>query len=122
MKNIKIENFNGFKVDIEMDNVLKEYSEKCESILKDNSPKGERTHDKYADGWITEKDKKHTYKIWNKTNYQLTHLLENGHIIANKIGGVGWASPVPHIEKSYQQIKQPFISAMEKVDLKIKTK
>ena len=52
--------------------------------LKKVSP--ERTG-KYAKGWAIKKDRKsknyYVVKIWNKTSYQLTHLLEFGHALRN---------------------------------------
>lgn len=39
-----------------------------------------------------------TVIVHNKTDYQLTHLLENGHIIRNKKGTYGRAPAHPHIK------------------------
>ena len=36
--------------------------------------------------------------VHNKTDYQLTHLLENGHVIRNKKGTYGRAPAHPHIK------------------------
>ena len=35
--------------------------------------------------------------VHNKTDYQLTHLLENGHVIRNKKGDWGRTRPIKHI-------------------------
>lgn len=121
--NINIEDFKGFKGFIYFDSVIDEYAAKCVKELKVNSPKGKYHRQKpYAEGWETKKakqkkGKKATFEyevvVWNATNYQLTHLLENGHLIVNKRNGVGWASAKPHIDKAYQSVKEPFIRAME---------
>ena len=49
--------------------------------LKETSPRGKGTREKpYHKGWTKQKGKenrgRYTVKIHNKTNYQLTHLLE----------------------------------------------
>lgn len=68
------------------------------SKLKNTSPK---KTGKYARGWTVKKDKGtagiETYIVHNKTNYQLTHLLERGHVIRNKKGTYGRTSPQIHI-------------------------
>lgn len=66
--------------------------------LKNTSPKRKG---KYARSWTmtTEKGgglKCNTVVIHNKM-YQLTHLLENGHIIRNAKGTYGRTSPQKHI-------------------------
>ena len=55
--------------------------------IKQKSPKRQGTRkNPYWKGWKKKKDSKgrrYTIKIYNKTNYQLTHLLENGHATRN---------------------------------------
>lgn len=50
--------------------------------IKRNSPVGAR-NGRYRDGWTYKKDGQR-YIIHNKTDYQLTHLLEKGHA---RVGG-----------------------------------
>lgn len=59
-----------------------ETAEECVDRLKVSSP--EKTGD-YARGWTTS-TQKGGYVVHNATDYQLTHLLENGHVIVNKYG------------------------------------
>ena len=126
MSNIRLENFTGLSVDIGFKQVIDKYGDDTAKYLIRTSPTGRRRNKTYAQGWefLIDKKRKDNYggKVWNKTNYQLTHLLENGHLIVNKKGGVGWASPQPHIDNAYQHIKSPFIKAMEQVDLKVDIK
>lgn len=72
--------------------------------LKQESPK--LTGD-YAKGWRLKKDKigknRYTVKIYNKTDYQLTHLLEFGHVTRN--GGRTKANPhIRPVEEKYIKI------------------
>jgi len=73
--------------------------------LKQTSPK--RTGD-YAKGWTVRKDKKnknyYTVKVWNKTNYQLTHLLEFRHATRNG----GRTKAIPHIRPVEEKYKEKF--------------
>ena len=66
--------------------------------LKENSPK--KSGD-YKKGWgfVREKNRNgiDDIIIRNKTHYQLTHLLENGHVIVNAKGTFGRTSPIKHI-------------------------
>lgn len=121
---VDLDKFTGFEVDIDYESVMKMYADRCLQIVKSHSPKSRnnRPH-KYADGWTADiKNIKGSQEIviWNETNWQLTHLLENGHLIVNKKGGVGWASAQPHIKNSYDQIKDSYIRAMENVKVNIK--
>lgn len=63
--------------------------------LRENSPK--RKGD-YAKGWAVKKEDKLTRVVYNKTHYQLTHLLENGHVVKNQHGEYGRVNGEKHIE------------------------
>lgn len=124
-KSTSLKDFIGFEVNIDYMPIINEYSNKVADILRVTSSNGSRKNDKYKDGWEVKqvtKGKDRGARVWNATNYQLTHLLENGHLIVNKKGGVGWSSPKPHINPAYQKVKEPFIQAMKKAGLEIKTK
>ena len=73
--------------------------------LKQTSPK--RTG-KYAKGWTVKKDRKnknyYTVKVWNKTDYQLTHLLEFGHATRNGRR----TKAIPHIRPVEEKYKKEF--------------
>lgn len=111
----------------EIMNYLQNYSENIEDIvenvankigkeavneLKQISPKGARKE--YYKGWTLKKDKnvgaKYVVKIWNKTNFQLTHLLEFGH--ATKNGGR--TKPQPHIRPTEAKYSKKFETELKK--------
>lgn len=62
--------------------------------LKNTSPR--KTGD-YAKGWTVKKLGESDFVVHNKTDYQLTHLLENGHVIKNKKGTYGRTNGIKHI-------------------------
>lgn len=66
--------------------------------LKNTSPKKTGS---YARGWAVKRIKGRggvlDIIVHNKTDYQLTHLLENGHVIRNKKGTYGRTSGIKHI-------------------------
>lgn len=70
----------------------------------------------YAKGWtVSTQSQKNAYskKVWNKTNYQLTHLLEFGH--ASRSGGRVNPSPRGgHIRKTEDKYLQKFEKELEK--------
>lgn len=76
--------------------------------LKQSSPKNQKDgpkirRGKYARGWKVKEEKSTTiptYTVHNATDYQLTHLLEYGHVL--KKGGrvYGRAKPYPHIAEA----------------------
>ena len=66
--------------------------------LRNTSPKKSGS---YARGWSLKKVKSGANVmdviVHNRTDYQLTHLLENGHVIRNKKGTYGRTRPIKHI-------------------------
>lgn len=70
-------------------------ADEAEDRLHNTSPR--KTGD-YAAGWEVKQEGKYDYIVHNSTNYQLTHLLENGHVIRNKKGTYGRAPAHKHIK------------------------
>lgn len=62
--------------------------------LKNTSP---RATGSYAKGWGVKREGDMDVVVHNRTDYQLTHLLENGHVIRNKKGTYGRTSGIKHI-------------------------
>ena len=52
----------------------------------------------YAKGWGVKRQGGMDVIVHNRTDYQLTHLLENGHVIRNKKGTYGRTSGIKHIK------------------------
>lgn len=79
--------------------------------LKDVSRSKFKLHGRdtpYYSGWAVKKARKnksyYSVKVWNKTNYQLTHLLEFGHATRNG----GRTNPIPHIRPVEEKYKKEF--------------
>lgn len=108
---------------VKFDKIMDRTAKRCANHLTATSPEGLRTGRKYKYGWTIRKGKQtnnETFiEVWNKTDWQLTWLLENGHIIANKKGGVGWASAKPHIQMAIDYVRPQFISEMEQAEIEI---
>ena len=100
------------EIGTELNKIMKQYEKEVEDLssdvfqsvakgtvqeLKNTSPK--LTGD-YAKGWAVKQEKgvgKMNFIVHNRTDYQLTHLLENGHVIRNKKGTYGRVSGRKHI-------------------------
>lgn len=52
----------------------------------------------YAKGWSVKREGDMDVVVHNRTDYQLTHLLENGHVIRNKKGTYGRVPGRKHIK------------------------
>ena len=52
----------------------------------------------YAKGWSAKRMGDMDVVVHNRTDYQLTHLLENGHVIRNKKGTYGRTHGIKHIK------------------------
>jgi len=99
-------------VSVQMGKILDQYSEKVQQVtnnaidsvskesankIRNNSPVKTGS---YAKGWAVKKSTKGKIRgaiVHNKTDYQLTHLLENGHVIRNGVGTYGRAPAIKHI-------------------------
>ena len=73
-----------------IDRVAKESVQK----LRNTSP---RKTGSYSKWWGTKKEGDMDVVVYNRTDYQLTHLLENGHVIRNKKGTYGRTHGIKHI-------------------------
>ena len=86
-------------------------------ILKQTSPKSKRNtahKGKYAKGWRVKVEKGKGFvncTIYNATDYQLTHLLENGHLTRNG----SKTKPITHITPVHDEC----VSDYEKNVIKI---
>ena len=102
-------------IDEEVVEVVDEVTRKAKDELKQTSPrgKGSRTNP-YFKGWAVKLSKKRTgvyHKvIWNRTNYQLTHLLEFGHATRNG----GRTRAIPHIRPVEEKYNVEFVDKLEK--------
>ncbi|MFJ3389546.1 HK97 gp10 family phage protein [Lysinibacillus sp. NPDC086135] len=77
--------------------------------LKSKSPVGHYAGGgDYAKGWRVKKVGKN-YTVYNATNYQLTHLLEHGHV--NRDGSR--AQAFPHIKDAEQEAIREFERRLE---------
>lgn len=88
------------KVDNVVDEATKKVAKEAVKTLKATSPKRDGGG-RYAKGWAVKKQGKKTI-IHNKTDYQLTHLLENGHdVVAHgkKVGHFGGIKHIAPVEK-----------------------
>lgn len=85
------------------DNSIDKVAKETVRKLKNTSPKrnGTKHVRRYAEGWAIKREKTNTgiqdATVHNKTNYQLTHLLENGHVIRNGKGEYGRTNGTKHI-------------------------
>lgn len=118
-KTIDIMKVHNVKVGIYYEDILAKYSLQARNTVSSLSPHSDRPGraTPYRTGWtVTEADYStgHRYTVWNKTNWQLTHLLENGHFITNRTDGIKWVSPKLHIKPTFKIVKPKFIQAMRK--------
>lgn len=67
----------------------------------------------YKKGWRIKRTSKRLI-VHNKTDYQLTHLLEYGHILKNKGRNVGETGTHPHIRPAEQRGVKDYLSKIRK--------
>lgn len=107
----------NYKEDIDEDVIetVDEITKKARNELKQTSPRGKGTRSNpYYKGWAIKLSKRRSgvyHKvIWNKTNYQLTHLLEFSHATRNG----GRTKAIPHIRPIEQKYNVEFVDKLEK--------
>lgn len=93
-----------------VDTITKE----AKSELVQRSPRGKGSRrNPYYKGWTIKLQKKGKGKyekvIWNRTNYQLTHLLEFGHATRNG----GRTKAIEHIRPVEEKYKVEFVDLLE---------
>ena len=125
MKTKDLDQFNGLDIKIEYEKIVKEYAGRAREYLMsaEVSPRSNRPNRStpYWAGWIV--NEKHGKEflletVWNRTNWQLTHLLENGHWISNSAHPqITWVEPREHIKSTYEYIKPQYINAMKDVKI-----
>ena len=87
-----------------------------QELIQTSPRSGVARDTKYYKGWAiknggrTRKGKYYSKVIWNKTNYQLTHLLEFRHATRNG----GKTTPQPHIRKVEEKYGTKFADLLEK--------
>lgn len=94
-----------------VDTVAKEGVSRLRSI----SP---RKSGDYAKGWAIKRERGRSgindVTIHNKTDYQLTHLLENGHLIVNGKGTYGRTRGIKHIAPVEQYFNTEVVEEIER--------
>lgn len=107
----------NYKEDIDEDVIetVDEVTKKARDELKQISPRGKgKRSNPYYKGWSIKLSKRRTGEynkvIWNKTNYQLTHLLEFGHVTRNG----GRTKPIPHIRPIEEKYNVEFVDLLKK--------
>lgn len=99
----------GRKADEAVEKAAKRAGRDTAKTLRNTSPKKTGA---YASSWSTKVTRSSGrligVTVYNKDHYQLTHLLENGHVIKNKKGEYGRTRPIKHIEPAEQEGIQNF--------------
>lgn len=102
------------QVDNVIDEASKVVSKEAVNKLKASSPKGKgKKSGRYAKGWSTKKVDNMTV-VYNRTDYQLTHLLENGHDIVRNGKKVGHFNGIKHIKPVEEEVQERMVEEVEK--------
>lgn len=104
-------------IEEDVEDTVNTVAKEAKQELVQTSPKSEMVRKtKYYKGWTVKNGgrtrKKHYYEkvVWNKTNYQLTHLLEFGHATRNG----SRTTPQPHIRPVEEKYGTKFADLLEK--------
>lgn len=107
----------GTALNREINEGLKEVAEKTAETLRQDGPYNERSG-KYTRDWAVKLRSRsyssvtmtEEYTVYNKKNYQLTHLLEKGHVSRNG----SRVRPFEHIKPAEELAEQMAISEVNK--------
>lgn len=94
----------GVQISDEMQEMFDDIGKEAAKMLRETSPENEKSpqRGRYKRGWVYERGKR-TYNfncagvVRNKTDPQLTHLLEYGHPLVRNGKVVGNVEAIPHI-------------------------
>lgn len=113
----------SFKVQEATEEAAKRAAADTRDKLKRTSP---RRTGAYAKSWRSTKNGKSYgtkidgYVVHNKDHYQITHLLENGHVIRNQYGTYGRVAGIPHIKPAEEAGNKEFEELARKLIEEIK--
>lgn len=107
------------QLEIYTNNVVDGISEVGEKVSKDGAKRlksgGPSRTGKYVKGWAVKRvktlGKPTEYILYNKTRYQISHLLEFGH--ATRSGGR--TKPIPHIKPVEKDVVDAYLKGVEEV-------
>ena len=111
--------------------IVEDYSSKVKGVAEESTAKAARDTAKrlrslshprltgdYAKGWAVKKKASDTYIVYNKDAPGLTHLLENGHAVANQYGNYGHpngrVAAIKHIEPASEEGAAELIAEVKK--------
>ena len=107
-----LQEFSG-KIDDLVEQSTKEVAEDTVRFLKANSPKSPKGG-QYARSWTKKKDGKGMI-VYNKKHYQLTHLLEFGHVIKNQFGSyAGRTTANDHIARAEKEGNEKYVRIIKR--------
>lgn len=101
------------EVEEEVEKASKGVSSAMVNKLKKNSPTG-KGMEHYKDGWKKKKVGKRGYVVFNEKKPGLTHLLNNGHLIANAHGEYERYEGDDHITKAADWATEEFEKRVKK--------
>ena len=100
----------AYKTEIQsrINDAAQKNAKKLQLKLRETSPEGKRS--RYKKSWQVQKKSNRTYRVYNETDWQLTHLLEEGHYIH---GGTYFVQPIPHIAPARDEVEKNFFEDVE---------
>lgn len=122
-----LEDINELEIKLDFEDIIKETCDDLAQKIKNNALNiNKRGTGEYANNWtfkIVKKGKDKIGVVYNKDTYRLSHLLEFGHIKANKYKRSNErTAPAPHVKPAYDDEKPKFIKKMSACRYEIKVK